>query len=156
MAELAIVIFGVAMSYWIDFGFSYLDSSVAWRFPIAFQLVFALSVVATIMTMPESPRWLVLQDRDSEAVDVLAALYDLPAEDEYIVLQHHSIRLTVQASEKGSFKSIFAASKNKNFQRALLAYGTKNICYILKQQANFSFFNRYSGATTDYWNQPNQ
>lgn len=49
---------GVMLSYWIDLGFSFLEpSSVAWRFPIAFQIVLALIIVAIIPGLPESPRW---------------------------------------------------------------------------------------------------
>lgn len=44
------------ISYWIDFAFSFIDSEVAWRFPIAFQLVFALVILAFILELPESPR----------------------------------------------------------------------------------------------------
>ena len=43
MLEGALIAGGITISYWIDLGFSFLDpSSVAWRFPIAFQNVFAL------------------------------------------------------------------------------------------------------------------
>lgn len=49
---------GVMLSYWLDLGFSFLEpSSVAWRFPIAFQIVLALIIVAVIPGLPESPRW---------------------------------------------------------------------------------------------------
>jgi len=46
------------LSYWIDLGFSFLEpSSIAWRFPIAFQIVLALIIVVVIPGLPESPRW---------------------------------------------------------------------------------------------------
>lgn len=123
-AELAIVVGGVMISYWLDFGFSYLEpSTAAWRVPIAFQLIFALFVVLTIMTMPESPRWFILKDRDNEAAEVIGAIYDLPANDTFVTTQLESIRVTVLSSEKGSFKDVFTMGKTKNFQRACLAYG---------------------------------
>jgi len=50
------------ISYWLDFGFSFLDPNpVAWRFPIAFQIFFAAIIVALILELPESPRWLILK-----------------------------------------------------------------------------------------------
>ena len=60
MIEGSLIIFGVMISYWIDLGFSFLDpSTVAWRFPIAFQILLAAFVVGFIPGLPESPRWYV-------------------------------------------------------------------------------------------------
>ena len=50
---------GIVSAYWIDFGFSYVDSAAAWRTPIAIQLIFAVIVVLIVWGLPESPRWLV-------------------------------------------------------------------------------------------------
>jgi hypothetical protein len=48
------------ISYWIDLGFSFLEpSTVAWRFPIAFQILLALIIVIVVPGLPESPRWFV-------------------------------------------------------------------------------------------------
>jgi MFS family permease len=56
---------GVMMSYWIDFGFSYLEpSTVSWRFPIALQILFALIILMFIMGLPESPRWLIMKGKE--------------------------------------------------------------------------------------------
>ena len=35
--EGAVVAFGTFIAYWLDFGLSYVDSSVSWRFPVAFK-----------------------------------------------------------------------------------------------------------------------
>ena len=52
------------ISYWLDFGFSFLDPNpVAWRFPIAFQIFFALIILLLILELPESPRWLILKGK---------------------------------------------------------------------------------------------
>ena len=126
MAELCIVVGGVALSYWLDFGFSYLEpSTAAWRVPIAFQLVFTFSVIATIMTMPESPRWLVLRDRGDEAASVLSAIHDLPVDDTYVTSEIEAIRVTVHTAKQGSFQDLIKRDKKKNLQRTLLAYGTQ-------------------------------
>jgi hypothetical protein len=55
--ELAINIFGVMLSYWTDYGMSFVRSEAQFRFPIAFQIAFALVTMAVIFFLPESPRW---------------------------------------------------------------------------------------------------
>ena len=53
----ALITLGICISYWLDFGFSYLEpSSVSWRFPIAFQFFFILILWFTVPWLPESPR----------------------------------------------------------------------------------------------------
>jgi len=79
MIEGSLIVFGVMLSYWIDLGLSFTEpSSVAWRFPIAFQIFLALIILAFIPGLPESPRWLILKGRDEDALEVLCALSDLP------------------------------------------------------------------------------
>jgi len=78
----ALITGGICFSYWLDFGFSFLEpSTIAWTFPIAFQIIFALIILALVMGLPESPRWLVLKGKEDEAISVLAALSDLPRDD---------------------------------------------------------------------------
>ena len=73
---------GICFSYWLDFGFSFLDpSTIAWRFPIGFQIFFALLILIFVLELPESPRWLILKGQEDEAMSVLSALSDLPRED---------------------------------------------------------------------------
>lgn len=80
MIEGTLIVFGVMLSYWIDFGLSYAEpSSVAWRFPIAFQIFLCLIILVFLPGLPESPRWLILKGREESALDVLSALNDRPA-----------------------------------------------------------------------------
>ncbi|ETN38045.1 uncharacterized protein HMPREF1541_07668 [Cyphellophora europaea CBS 101466] len=122
MIEGALIAGGICISYWIDFGFSFLSTSVAWRFPIAFQCFFALVILGFIMELPESPRWLVLRGREREATEVLAALSDLPEEDKFIQSEFATIKDTVLEMEKSSFKDLFTMDENRNFHRVVLAY----------------------------------
>lgn len=53
MLEGMFAIGGVALAVWLDFGFFFLkNNSANWRFPIAFQAVFALGVASLIFMLP--------------------------------------------------------------------------------------------------------
>lgn len=63
------------VAYWIDYGMSYVTSGAQWRFPISLQILFAISTIALITFLPESPRWLLYHDRQDEAEDILTRLH---------------------------------------------------------------------------------
>lgn len=46
-------------AYWTDFGTAAYSSSFQYRFPLAFQAVFAILLILQIIGLPETPRWLV-------------------------------------------------------------------------------------------------
>jgi MFS family permease len=123
MIEGSLIVFGVMLSYWIDLGFSFLEpSSIAWRFPIAFQIIFALFILALIPGLPESPRWLVLKGRYDEALEVLAALSDASVDDKKIQAEFQAVKDVTLEMEKGGFRDCFKMNKDRNFHRTVLAY----------------------------------
>ena len=123
MIEGALITGGVCISYWIDFGFYYTNpSSVSWRFPIAFQLFFAIIIVLFVMDLPESPRWLILKGQEDKAMEVLSALSDLPADDPYVHNEFLAIKDVVLDMKQASFKDLFTMDENRNFHRVVLAY----------------------------------
>jgi MFS family permease len=72
----AFIALGLALSYWVVFGTSYLSTaSAVWRVPIAVQIGFALIAFIILIFLPESPRWLILTGREDEALKVLPLLY---------------------------------------------------------------------------------
>jgi len=111
------------LSYWMDLGFSFLEpSTISWRFPIAFQIVLALFILAVLPSLPESPRWLILKGRDDDALQVLCALSNLPPEDQKIQSEFQAVKDTVFEMAKGSFTDCFKFNRNRNFHRTALAY----------------------------------
>lgn len=104
-------------------GFSFIgESEVAWRFPLAFQILFAIVIFFSILHLPESPRWLVMQNREEEALEILEALNEKPRDDPFIVNEIIAIRETVKEMNKGSFRSLFKMSEYREFHRVVLAY----------------------------------
>lgn len=75
--EFTLNIFGVVVAYWLEFGLSFVDSgnsAIAWRFPIAFQIIPLLVLLGAVWFFPESPRWLTKVGRDKEARFILRRL----------------------------------------------------------------------------------
>ncbi|KAJ5156327.1 sugar transporter-like protein [Penicillium capsulatum] len=120
--EGAIIAVGTFIAYWLDFGMSYVDSSVQWRFPVAFQIVFALFVMAGAMCLPESPRWFVMRGYDQEAITVLAALNDSSPDAEDVLADFNLIKADLKTTEDNtaSWKTLFTFGKTQEFQRMMI------------------------------------
>jgi hypothetical protein len=84
---------GILVAFFIQYGTSHIDGQAAWRLPIGLQMIVrAPSTIAfnvgkltstqatitlhfTMYFLPESPRWLVQNDRQEEALAALARLH---------------------------------------------------------------------------------
>lgn len=81
------------ISFWIDYGTNFIggtgdtQSEAAWRIPIALQLVPAIILGIGILFMPFSPRWLVNQGRDDEALVVLSSARRLPPNSDVVQIE---------------------------------------------------------------------
>lgn len=108
--QCAVLITGIAIAYWIDFGFTRLNSQISWvsasfsarqvsrrfltpfqRVPIALQAVLALASMAGMIVLPDTPRWYYAQNRHTEGDEVLARLHSLPIDHENVQRQKNEI-----------------------------------------------------------------
>ncbi|PNY20495.1 Sugar transporter STL1 [Tolypocladium capitatum] len=122
MIEGALITGGIMISYWIDLGLSFAPGSVAWRFPLAFQVVFCFFILAFVLGLPESPRWLILKGREDEAREVIAAIADVDQGDKYVDNEFRLIKATVEEMSKGTYADLFARDKNRTLHRTIIAY----------------------------------
>ncbi|KAK7948082.1 uncharacterized protein PG986_008968 [Apiospora aurea] len=144
------------LANWISYGMYFHDhgagGAMQWRFPLAFQLVFA-AVLPLLAWVPESPRWLLLVDRDEEALRVIAQISGgggsgcgpassessesdeneegrgLPQqEDPLVVAEYRSIKTAIRLERESRVPLIDVLchrDKTQNFRRLLLACGTQ-------------------------------
>jgi hypothetical protein len=55
----------------VTFGTNYINNDYAWRIPMIGQGVPAIFVIVSLFFMPESPRWLMQNNRKKEALEFL-------------------------------------------------------------------------------------
>jgi sugar porter (SP) family MFS transporter len=97
LQQLAIV-FGILVSFWIDYGTNFIgltatsQSEAAWRIPLALQIVPALILGVGVVFMPYSPRWLINQGRDEEALRVLSRARQLDASSDLVQIEYLEIK----------------------------------------------------------------
>lgn len=120
--EGAFIAVGTFIAYWVDFGLSYVDSSVQWRFPVALQILFALFVTLGSVMLPESPRWFVMRGHDQEALEVMAKLDATTPDSENILSTFNLMKADLKSSEgaKASWKTLFTFGKTQEFQRMIV------------------------------------
>lgn len=76
---------GSIIASWTCYGTNYIEGNGAWRIPIWLQLVSSIIVAGGAFFLPESPRWLVAQDRVDEARQILGKYHGEGREDHPIV-----------------------------------------------------------------------
>ncbi|TGO37990.1 hypothetical protein BHYA_0084g00210 [Botrytis hyacinthi] len=63
---------GAIPGTFIPYATSYINGSQAWRIPLWLQMTFSGIVFVSVLFLPESPRWLVANDRHEEALAIMA------------------------------------------------------------------------------------
>jgi MFS family permease len=90
------VTFGILISFWIDYGLASVGGEASWRVPLAIQIIFALVLGVGIVFFPYSPRWLMAQGRDEEALAVISKLRRLPEDHHLVIEEWKDIKATVE------------------------------------------------------------
>ncbi|GAA5927224.1 hypothetical protein JCM3775_002484 [Rhodotorula graminis] len=110
-------IIGYASSVWLDYGCSYIESDLSWRFPLLMQSVIGVVLAIGTLFLPESPRWLLDTDQDEEGMGVLADLHgDGDPEDERAQEEYREIKegvLAERAYGDRSYKAMWRRYKSR-------------------------------------------
>ncbi|KAL2852036.1 general substrate transporter [Aspergillus pseudoustus] len=109
------------------------QKTIAWRFPLALQILFAWILFFGMFFFPFSPRWLMSKHREEEATAALSKLRRLSPDDPLLKAEILEIKAAVmfdeesdkEAIEKGGrlapWKALFAPNM---FKRLVLGCGT--------------------------------
>ncbi|ORY69994.1 general substrate transporter [Pseudomassariella vexata] len=118
-----VTILGVVIAYWTDYATASYTSSFQWRFPLAFQAIFAVLLMLQIVGLPETPRWLVAHDRHEEARSVISAITDRPLDDESVGRVLLDIKTGLEEEHKDGpfkFRELLSWGELQNLRRLLL------------------------------------
>ncbi|KAG2028285.1 general substrate transporter, partial [Suillus americanus] len=158
LQQLAIT-FGILISFWIDYGTNYIggtgsgQSEVAWRIPLAMQLVPAIILGFGIIFMPFSPRWLVNQCRDEEAVAVLSRARRLPPDSDLVQIEFLEIKAQYIFEKEMNalkFPQFQDGSFSSNLKLGLHAYmslvTSRTLFYRVAVGSMTMFFQQWTGV----------
>lgn len=76
---------GAILASWMTFGTQVYESDISWRLPSALQAGFPVVQLVFWWWVPESPRWLVAQDRTAEASAILTKYHDPLTQDSPLI-----------------------------------------------------------------------
>ncbi|KAH7077809.1 general substrate transporter [Paraphoma chrysanthemicola] len=123
------LVFGYMLSSWLGFACYYataVNSSFAWRFPLAVQCFSPTILLVASIWMPRSPRWLLQKGRNEEAWKVLQRLRQSPEDPEDLVAKEEFYQNTEQlAMDRAKLKTLgvtpwTAVLKLKSYRKRMI------------------------------------
>ncbi|KAH7382676.1 MFS transporter [Phaeosphaeria sp. MPI-PUGE-AT-0046c] len=92
-----LLISGVPLAYWVDYGFTKMYTQASWRVPIVLQCSFAFFSGGIMWFLPDTPRWYYARNRWEEGDAVLARLNDTPIDSEKVQTTRREILSAIEA-----------------------------------------------------------
>lgn len=133
---------GLSLALILDLCLSFVDSSLSWRLPCAFQILLSLTALIFITFMPDSPRWLIQQNRVPEARAILALLDDIDTTSPEIEAEIRNVTNSLELSGEMSLSEIFHMGPQKIFYRAALACSVLMFLQLTGVNA-ITFYSKY-------------
>ncbi|KAF9788552.1 general substrate transporter [Thelephora terrestris] len=122
--EASMIAIGTVTAYWIDFGLSFVDSSLSWRLPIGLQIVFALLLASGVYFLPESPRFLLSTGQSEEGQLVVAALMNQPVDSE-ITQQEKRVIIEALKGDNPSIRDVLTGGPSQHLRRTIIGASTQ-------------------------------
>jgi sugar porter (SP) family MFS transporter len=112
---------GIMVAFWVGAGTQYLTGDSAWRIPLAIQIAPAAVLMFGTIFLPFSPRWLINNGRNEEALAVLARLHSKGDKtDPLVVAEYEEIIAQVEHERTVSVSSYVELLKGTVRRRLIL------------------------------------
>lgn len=125
------LLLGYTIQGWVGFGFYFWKTGgdKTWRPPLALQCAWPLMLLIALPLVPESPRWLILQDRIEEANAILTKLHADPSDpaDTYAKAELYQIQKQIAIDRTLGSSWVDMFKKPSNRKRCILAMATTGI-----------------------------
>ncbi|KAL3475098.1 hypothetical protein BJX99DRAFT_259713 [Aspergillus californicus] len=138
---------GTLLATAVCYGTEHWASNWAWRFPSLMQVIPGLAAGIIVCFVPESPRWLVSQDRDEEALEVLAIVNSQGNKNDPAVLsQFQEISLSIRHSagtegaHQGRQLGLLEAWTSKTHRKRLAIVTTFSVIVMLSGDSIITFY----------------
>lgn len=115
---------GALVASWVGWGtYNIYTDNRQWRIPLGIQLIPAVILAGLIFLFPESPRWLIDNNREAEGLKTLAKLHANGNEhDPWVRAEFDQIQENITFEHEHEAKSYWELFKNKScFRRLFLA-----------------------------------
>mmetsp|Transcript_12314 Transcript_12314/g.20588 ORF Transcript_12314/g.20588 Transcript_12314/m.20588 type:complete len:507 (+) Transcript_12314:1-1521(+) len=131
---------GLLVAFVVGYCFSGLSPNVSWRVMLSLGALLPGILLACLYYMPESPRWLIVQDREDEAREVLRKIYadDVNTDDMVYAIQD-AIAAEAEDFKEGGWNAIFFPT-TPVFYALLAGVGIASIQQLCGIEAITSYF----------------
>jgi MFS family permease len=138
------VLTGIFNTFWfvggipgtfIPYGTSTLAGTESWRIPVWLQMIFAGVVLICSPFLPETPRWLIANDRHEEALNIMARFHGEGSRDSPIV----------QLEYKEMVEDISVTGSDKRWWDYRELFNSREQRYRTMLAVSMGFFGQWSG-----------
>ena len=143
------MLLGLLIAYWINYGLVFTNTSFQWRFPLAFQAVFALYVIILTPFLPDTPRWYMRHDGNpNRGAQVLADLRGLPVSHPTVQHEKKEILEAIAIEQQGRWSDLFKDGGVRGDKRFYLALGIQFMQQLTGESPSKEF--KYALAKADF------
>ncbi|KAI1840534.1 hypothetical protein JX266_013263 [Neoarthrinium moseri] len=126
----------------ITFGTNYIDNDYSWRIPLVLQCFACIVVLGAVFFIPESPRWLMANDKEEEAREFLVKYHGNGNSQSRLVL------LELEEMREG----IRQDGVDKTYADYRPLFATHNGRWRMAQVLMIAIFGQFSGNGLGYFN----
>lgn len=110
----------------MNYALSFTNGQLVWRFPIAAQIIFAILLISMAPSMPESPRWLMTQNRLGDCIAILQRMHGVEDPDHFevqteVTIINQAIELESISGATG-WLDLFKMNDTQNLRRLMLGW----------------------------------